>query len=150
MIDSKQFIVMDVPFEKEDFLHITLSNDKILSYHKDLHIEIVKDETGNGKICLLGWAFQVAQRKKKRSNRGNQTGTGRGESGRNSGYLVLGRWLLIYEGSIYLDACGLFGCFYTKDGILSSSLNCINQALKRKNVRPGIRHGFSRLIIIPE
>ena len=58
MIDSKQFIIMDVPFEKEDFLHITLSNGKILSYHKDLHIEIVKDETGNGKICLLGWAFQ--------------------------------------------------------------------------------------------
>mgnify|MGYP000656483862 CR=1 FL=1 len=29
MIDSKQFIIMDVPFEKEDFLHITLSNGKI-------------------------------------------------------------------------------------------------------------------------
>lgn len=64
MIDSKQFIIMDVPFEKEDFLHITLSNGKTLSYHKELHIEIVKDETGNGKICLLGWAFQCEEKRK--------------------------------------------------------------------------------------
>ena len=46
MTFTKQFIIMDQPLDVQDFQHVTLSCGKILSYHKNLHIQIVQNESG--------------------------------------------------------------------------------------------------------
>ena len=53
MTFTKQFIIMDQPLDVQDFQHVTLSCGKILSYHKNLHIQIVQNESGASEICLL-------------------------------------------------------------------------------------------------
>lgn len=140
MTFTKQFIIMDQPLDVQDFQHVTLSCGKILSYHKNLHIQIVQNESGASEICLLGWAFQAEEGRndpleqireiKDRAELERQLET------------WSGTWLLIYDKYIYLDACGLLGCFYTDSGIVSSSLSCINEAMHRKSRNPRLRHNF--------
>ena len=105
MTFTKQFIIMDQPLDVQDFQHVTLSCGKILSYHKNLHIQIVQNESGASEICLLGWAFQAEEGRndpleqireiKDRAELEQQLET------------WSGTWLLIYDKYIYLDACGL-------------------------------------------
>ena len=140
MTFTKQFIIMDYPLEIQDFQHITLSCGKILSYHKDLHIQMVQNEAEASEICLLGWAFQAEEGRKDPLEQIREI-KDRAELERQL-ETWSGTWLLIYNKYIYLDACGLLGCFYTDNGIVSSSLSCINEALHRKSRNPRLRHNF--------
>ena len=59
MTHTKQFIIMDSPFEKEGFLHINLDGGKVLSYQQNLRIKTGYTVQNKVQFCLLGWAFQA-------------------------------------------------------------------------------------------
>lgn len=140
MTHTKQFIIMDAPFEKEGFLHIVLDCGKVLSYQRELHIQTGYTMENKVQFCLLGWAFQADK------DRSDPVEEVRNLSEKQSLEELLdtwsGRWLLIYGQQIYMDACGLLGCFYTETGIVSSSLGCLDDALGRRYRNPRLSHGF--------
>lgn len=140
MIDNKQFVIMTDTFENENFKSIKLSSGKILSYHYNLPIQFEQDNNGAAKFCILGYAFQTDE------HRGFPIDEIRAASENDDINNIVeswaGRWLLIYENTIYMDACGLLGCFYTSTGIISSSIHCLNTILKQKTISPRIKHRF--------
>lgn len=138
-INNKQYVIASDPFQSLDFTSIKMLNGKVLSFHKNLHIEM-KVENDILEYAILGYAFQVdADRESpmeelKKINSIDQIS--------DVIYTWAGRWLLIYKDRIFMDACGLLGCFYTEEGVLSSSINCINQFMNKKNINPRIIHHF--------
>lgn len=119
VVDRRQFIIMNKPYEREDFKYIPLGDERILSYHEDLHV-VSNNALG---IHLLGWAFSV----------NSESIVLDDDCLKNKRYWA-GRWILIYKNQIYLDACGTLGCFYSIDTnnsiILSSSLHLISSVLE--------------------
>lgn len=140
MIDNKQYIIMDFPFEQENFQSLKLMNGQFLSYHRNLPVHSVKNTSDTVRYCILGHAIQTDSARKSPIQELASV------KDINAIHSVVetwaGRWLLIFENFLVPDACGILGCFYTDDNILSSSLHCINTALHRKNSNPRIRHGF--------
>lgn len=118
-VDRRQFIIMDKPYEREDFVSINLSHGRVLSYQKDLNV------VRNEDIILLGYAFSVVSSKIELN-----------DDAINDKRNWAGRWVLIYKDKLFMDACGTLGCCYgysdTGELYISSSLNLLNKVLKRK------------------
>lgn len=117
VIDRRQFIIMDHPYEREDFKNITLQNGSILSYHEELPIQIL------GSTVLIGLAFSSTGEKVDLCNALEER------------YHWAGRWILIHDDQLYLDPCGSLGVFYGFSGdrlICSSSLRLITSQISTK------------------
>lgn len=139
MINNKQYIIMDRPFQQKDFVGVTLTSGKILSYHQNLPVQI-KLQDDIAKYCLLGYAYQTDANRKTPIEELDQIANEQDIHDAIESWT--GSWLLIYEDRLYMDACGTLGCFYTKEGIISRSIHCINQAMNRKDCNPRITHRF--------
>lgn len=139
MINNKQYIIMDIPFQEPDFMHVSLIDGKVLSYHKNLPIQ-VKMQGSLVEYCILGHAYQVDE--KRMCPMEELKHIQRVDDIANVIESWAGCWLLIYRNCIFMDACGILGCFYSESGVISRSVHCINQALKRKDVNPRIMHRF--------
>ena len=117
LIDRRQFIIAKTAYKNERFRTVQLNHGFILSYDIDLNVQI-------GKIgVLLGNAFSCTQE-------GIDLDSQEIEKSRLT---WAGRWILITENSLYLDATGSMGCYiYNKDGevILSSSLHLLQSCTK--------------------
>ena len=117
VIDRRQFFIADFPFQRDDFKHIELKCGKIISYHKDLKVQIAGDNV------LIGYAYRVDKVAEidiasvKYTDRRN----------------ISGRFVLITDNLMYMDACGTLGLCYGFDKALhicvSSSLHLMKEAL---------------------
>ncbi len=116
-IDRRQFILMKRPYEKNGFQTTELKSGFYFSHHEQLNIKVDNDS------ILLGYAFNVGAK-------GEVDLLGDPVS---KMYQWSGRWILIHNDRLYLDACGTLGCFYTydKDGsiICSSSLHLMEEVI---------------------
>ncbi len=139
-MNQKQYIIMDHPYQEEGFHYLKLSCGQILSYHEQLKLLCHMDEQECADYCLLGYAFCC-----------NEMGMEafdalKGVNEREQVIRVInnwsGRWLLIWHDEIFMDTCGLLGCYYTESGILSSGIHCVNTVLGRKDKDIRIRHKF--------
>lgn len=135
VVNRKQFIIMRKPYEDDEFITLELDNGYILSYHKELKVQVSE------KNILLGYAFSSEKECEIRLDNGAIENT----------YGWAGRWVLITDNKVYMDAIGSLGVFYTTDNengyICSSSLGLISNVakdaewnsdyiLKRGNYRP--------------
>lgn len=109
MVNRRQFIIMNQPYEAIDFNYLRLSCGLVLSYHKDLKV------TESGEYTLIGHAFSCTKDDVEINEKFMETWAG--------------RWVLITHNAIFTDACGTLGLFYvdSKTTIISSSLNLIKQ-----------------------
>lgn len=130
---------MKTPFPEPEFNFGYLMNGRVLSYHKNLPFQAEMVD-GVIKYCILGHAYQVDDKCDSPMEELKKVQT------QEDIHKIIeswtGCWVLIYEEYIFMDACGLLGCFYSENGIISSSIHCINQVLKRKDRNPRIMHKF--------
>ena len=117
VIDRRQFIIAKTAYKKDRFKSVQLRNGFILSYDIDLDVQ-------QGKFgILLGNAFSCTQERIDLDN----------PEVEKTRFTWAGRWILITEHYLYIDACGSLGCYvYNKDGevILSSSLHLMKNFTK--------------------
>lgn len=101
----------------------------ILSYHNELLVKEVI--VNNKKSYILGFAFQIDPNRSKPEEEVEKY-----NSIEECYSTWSGRWILIYENQIHLDACGTLACFYTKtedDEVwITSSLSLLNESTKIK------------------
>jgi len=139
MIDSKQFIIANTIFKKEDWLYITLSCGKILSYHKELNI----CHNADNSVILLGHAWSVLPIEEQvppSSFVENMNRTLTEEEIIKEEKTWCGRYVLIANDNIYLDTIGSLGIYYHQCAI-SSSINVLCQHLAIPFVFPDLKQG---------
>lgn len=139
MIDSKQFIIANTIFKKEDWLYITLSCGKILSYHKELNI----CHNADNSVILLGHAWSVLPIEEQvppSSFVENMNRTLTEEEIIQEEKTWCGRYVLIANDNIYLDTIGSLGIYYHQCAI-SSSINVLCQHLAIPFVFPDLKQG---------
>lgn len=121
MVNDKQFVIAKKKYFGQGFQHVTLNDGFVLSCHQDLPVYI------NLKyhILLLGNAWKVTA--------GTPTEDLENLAERYNTYIPdeeidlmeqnwCGRYVLIIQGRVYLDAAGLLGIFFSSEGISSSIL----------------------------
>lgn len=136
MIDSKQYLLSRKPWDKPGFRHFELPGGFVLSCHEALQVRMAPDR---GTV-LLGHAWSCVET----DGLSPLDAAAQCRTPEEIESLVAhwaGRWLLIREGRIYLDACGLLGCFFAQ-GACASSLSLLARHLGQKPVRPCLEHGF--------
>ena len=139
MIDSKQFIIANTIFKKEDWIYMTLSCGKILSYHKELNI----CHNADNSVILLGHAWSVLPIEEQvppSSFVENMNRTLTEEEIIQEEKTWCGRYVLITNDNIYLDTIGLLGIYYHPNAI-SSSINVLCQYLAIPVVFPDLKQG---------
>jgi len=138
MINSRQFYISKYKSDKfPTWEHLSLDNGFSIHYQPDLNI-IYRSNS----IALLGHAWQtdpLRESPKAQLAELNQ----KQEITHQDVYEIektwCGRYLLIVQDWVYLDACGLINIFYSNDTI-SSSLNVLCSVEGRKVVLPPIEH----------
>ena len=121
MVDDRQFLISKKALEKPGFTSVSLTDGYILSYHTKLPVYIHRSR----QILLLGTAWQVREDRRapvseiERLAGENPDGIGEQEifSMEES---WCGRYVLIIQGRVYLDAAGQLGVFYSSEGISGS------------------------------
>lgn len=130
MIYSKQFVIAKKKYIADGFQCIKLTNDFILSYHEDLSVFMSDDK----RIILLGDAWQVdptyqSPIEEIRKLLQQKKGPLPMESILTMEETWCGRYVLIAEGNVFLDASGLLGVFYSADGGISSSCGLLAKVM---------------------
>ena len=121
MINAGQFLISQKQYQGSGFLNVEMETGYFLSYHKDLSVYIKRKRD----ILLLGIAWQTdPSRSDPVSEIEKLTERYRDEIPQNEILSMeeswCGRYVLIFQGKVYLDACGLMGIFYSSEGISSS------------------------------
>lgn len=122
MVNDRQFVIAKREYCGYGFRHVMLNDGFILSYHQNLQIYINQQYN----LLLLGTAWNVIEDMPEPTEELENLG--------KQYYRYIpdeqidmveknwcGRYVLIVQGRIYLDAAGLLGIFYSKEGISSSS-----------------------------
>ena len=128
-INDKQFIICEDKIELENWSSIKLGKF-ILSYSKKLDLKEVIDRN-NKKWVLLGRALQTDLKK---SNPIEELKKKKDENIESIYSSWTGRWILINNDCVHLDASGSLGCFYavnTEKIYISSSPSILNNILKK-------------------
>ncbi len=123
MIAKKQFIICREELQLEQYQCIPLQNGRKLYYHNQLSVFYLE----KSDAVLLGEAWQVMPDRKSPEEELRLL------SERISGYIdrkeILnmemswcGRYVLIVQGTVYMDTAGLLGVFYSDFGISSSEM----------------------------
>lgn len=121
MINAGQFLISKKQYQGSDFLSVEMEKGYFLSYHKQLSVYIKRESD----ILLLGIAWQTDPSKSDPvSEIEKLVERYRDEIPQNEILSMeeswCGRYVLIVQGKVYLDACGLMGIFYSREGISSS------------------------------
>ena len=140
MINDKQFIIStDFEIKEPSWENMSIPNSSwILSWHPDLPIYFSNDKS----IILIGYAWQVQPGKESPIEiiKNKRFPEGRIIEEENT---WCGRYVLIINGNIYLDASGCLGVFYSEK-FISSSLNLLVKYVKGNNFNyPRIKHGIN-------
>lgn len=119
-IHKKQFVICNYEVKKDNFINVKLSNGLFFNYSKDLNVERIYTENPEDEIYILGHAFQVNSDKQSPIDEIKKKEYNTIDKCYES---WSGRWILIYNGEIHMDACGTLGIFYTtqNDNVYISS-----------------------------
>lgn len=129
-IHRRQFVIGPEKFIfNENWKTYKLNHSMWLSFCCDLQVTTAKDINGQDWY-ILGIAIETLQKKKFPHEEIRETNTDRVPDLYSS---WVGRWVLVGNGKIHLDASGLLGCFYGKDSEekvwASSSVSLLTQIL---------------------
>ena len=129
-IHRRQFVIGPEKFIlNETWKSYQLSDSIWLSCCPDLQVTTAKDINGHN-WCILGLAIEIFQDKKSPEEEIRQTNSDQVPDLYSS---WVGRWILVGNGKLHLDASGLLGCFYGKDSEgqvwVSSSVALLTQIL---------------------
>lgn len=121
MIDARQFLISQKQLNAPDFITIRLSDGYILSYHREMQVYIHE----SFKALLLGTAWQTGMDRKDPVEEIERLINSYPEEIPKEEILLMeeswcGRYVLIVQGQVYLDAAGLMGVFYGDGGISGS------------------------------
>ena len=134
MIDCRQFAICKKEYRAHDFKNIRLKNGYFFSYQENLNFYI-DDER---RTILIGYAWQI----------NNNINTPEKEivrllkeyEGDELHEMIIraeehwcGRYILVVDSRIYLDASGLLGIFYSSEGV-SSSCTLLAKIMGKKTV----------------
>ncbi len=118
-VNRRQFIIAKTKYEREDFLHRKLMDKYYLSYQYELKVRQEND------TILIGHAFSCVKE-----------GEPDISDALNHMHEWAGRWIVIKDKMLFMDACGTLGVFYFKDNegdiICSSSLRLIEEMFPGK------------------
>lgn len=120
----KQFIYGKIKYEDNDFLYIHI-NDYILSYHKDLHVEYIKEK----ECVIIGDAWQVLPEKPSPCETVKALNEDTLEKILEEEYSWCGRYVVIYKNHVITDNASLLSVFYA-DNIISSNCLMLSKVLK--------------------
>lgn len=123
MLNAGQFLISRRPLEKPDFIRIKLTDGYYLHYHKKLPVYIHP----SFQVLLLGTAWQAKAGCEAPIEGIERLVETYPEDIPEQAVLSMeegwcGRYVLIVQERVYLDATGLLGVFYSKEGISSSCL----------------------------
>lgn len=139
MINSRQYIIAANPIQKQGFISYLLCTGQYLSVSKDLHIQLEMDSQNTLTFALMGYAFECDESKASPFDQLKNI-----HDIQQIPFITeswCGRWILLYKDTLFLDACGLFGCYYT-DHILSSSINLLTEQTNQKIIKPKMKKQF--------
>ena len=137
MIDARQFIITNTAYQPEGWLSRPLSEGWILSYQEDLAVHSSPD----GACLLLGDAWQTDPQQPSPIELVTQGRLTSREVFLNAEFSWCGRYVVLFQGELFLDASGSFGVFYGK-GMVSSSLHVMSLAGGFTIPEPLIHHGI--------
>jgi hypothetical protein len=138
----RQFVIGPAPVLVDaDWTSVTLLEGLHLSHHHALPVATVQDRDG-GDWHLLGIAVQTDPA---RAAPTEEVATARRDEVAALTSSWAGRWLLLGDGILRTDACGLLGCFYAQnpsDGklVVSSSAALISDLVGADVPSPPLRH----------
>lgn len=138
MIHARQFIISQKQKDLPEYLQVRLSDGYFLSYHKELPVYVHE----RSDILLLGLAWQVRADRMEPVREIERLAGAYPEKIPEHAVLSMeeswcGRYVLIVQGRVYLDATGLLGIFYGKGGISGSCrLLADSMGLPARNFRP--------------
>lgn len=126
----RQFILSREAYQLIDsWTTIELPGGWILSHCPDTEINLIEDAQG-ARWCLIGLAIQTAGGRPAPEKEVSRANT---EDVPKLYRDWTGRWLLIGNNQIHLDACGLLGCYFYIRGdgtpVISSSLTLLSKAM---------------------
>lgn len=138
MVDCKQFYISKIPQSTiEGWKQVTLDNGYTIHYQPNLNIAF-----SNNTIVLLGHAWQTDPCRESPQNQLKELSR-KNKISHQDVYEIektwCGKYLLIVQDWIYLDACGLINIFYSSNTI-SSSLNVLCTVEGREVINPPIEH----------
>lgn len=145
MINNRQFIISKKKYKAENFRYLQLRKDYILSYHKNLKVCI---ESDIHEGIIIGIAWQVHSGSKNPQEQLKDI-VSQEKIDVQDIYRMeeswCGRYILVLDQTVYMDAVGLLGVFYSKNSI-SSSYSILCDDLQIKDKYPdhtfGIAMGF--------
>lgn len=128
MIHGGQFAILKTPVELPGYVHVSLSDGWILSYHEKLPVY----RSADNSTLLLGIAWQVAPDRGTPVQEIEQLCASHPQGGDRSAILAMeetwcGRYVLIRHATVYTDTCSLLAAFYSDQGI-SSDCTLLAQA----------------------
>ncbi|WP_121610655.1 hypothetical protein [Mesobacillus foraminis] len=142
VIHNKQFLISNKEYILEEWNSLRVLGGLYLSFSPNLPILHAKDSDGKGWY-ILGDAYQTDPNKQSPYFEITSNTT---EKIKNLINTWSGRWVLIGPNELYLDACGLLGCYIYSNGreiAISSSYSLINEFLKTKlRVSKNITYGM--------
>ena|GEM_PF-3029123 len=121
MIHGKQFAILGSPIEMDGYLHRTLPDGRVLSWHRDLPVTVRED----GEAMLFGHAWNAYEQ-----------GSAPGDLVMSAGDVKeilqaeqtwCGRYVLIIQGMVYTDLTASLCVFYADEGI-SSDISFLEKA----------------------
>ncbi len=121
MLDAGQFLISKKQLSRPDYVNIILSDGYVLQYHRKLRAYVHE----KGEIILLGTAWQVREDRQEPVKELERLAEAYPNEIPEEAVLSMeeswcGRYLLIVQGNVYLDAVGLLGVFYSREGISGS------------------------------
>ena len=141
---KKQFVIGSREIKLPNFKAVKLQADKYLSYSEDINIFV--EQNSECSMILLGHAFQT--KSKFTSVEAELVNMKPGAPIDNITENWTGRWVLIFNNEIHMDAAGTLGCFYTEnsdENWVSSSLALLNEItpLTNRDHVIKVEHGSS-------
>ncbi len=133
MINRRQFILAKKRYYSKDFSSLQLKDGYILSFHKQLNIY---QSNQNNQGIIIGFAWQTDPTRCSPIEELDQLllkTKVKPEDVYQMERTWCGRYVLIIESNIYLDATGMLGIFYSNNALSSSySILCDVLGIKKK------------------
>jgi GT2 family glycosyltransferase len=139
---ARQFVLSRRRFDYPGFRHLELPNGFVLSFHPGLRVRATPDR----RTVLLGLAWSCDP-----SVPDPLAAAAACPTDDDLERLLdswSGRWILLRDGRLRMDACGLLGVFF-RGADCSSSLALLGRHLGFRPRRPGLRHQFGGMDFYP-
>ena len=141
-VHARQFVLSRRRFDGHGFRHLELPDGFVLSYHPELRVRATPDR--RNVLVGLAWSCDGAAP--------DPLAAAAACPDDESLERVLdswsGRWILLRDGRLRMDACGLLGVFF-RGGDCSSSLALLCEHLGIRPRRPGLKHQFGGMDFYP-